>query len=627
MKLLILLILLCLKFVQPQIQRSDVPIWPYPYYYSDTIPGTTVYLNKNQFSFVFKNVQGNIENPDNYPVLKEAIRNRYPNRIFYSWIWQKFNQENQTIPSPIEPFLTHAEILIQNYQTNTVYQGMDESYSLSITNTDRVLHITAPSIWGSINALETMSNLVRMTTFDENIYQIQNTPLNINDRPRFTWRGLMIDTSRHYLKKETILKVIEQMEYAKLNVLHLHLIDAQSFPIVIEKYDQLYLKGAWAPTLIYTKKDLLDIVQYALLRGIRVIPEFDMPGHTYSWSKGYPEVISNCPLLLSNLNNAVLNPLVPKVYDIIQEIFNEMKDIFPDDYFHLGGDEVLYKCWAQDPTISKYVQDNNISYAQFQAIFQNRVEGFMSLISKKMVCWQELALLNTTDYVVSKDSIVQVWRDSNTILAPILQKGYNVILSDGWYLDRQVPVDNQITWLFIDTWKQMYEIDLFGPNTTSTDRRHLLGGEACMWGEAVDQSNIQQSIWPRMAAVAERLWSPYYINDSSLASQRFYNFRCQILRARGILSGPIRPDLCPYVFENPPTKNSNIALELSYWGLGAFALFSGTLILITCISIIVAIYFNFKHQKIKKAWMQDVFSDDNQILKSNHGETLLSNYN
>lgn len=626
MKLLILFIVL-FQFVVPQTQRTDVPVWPYPFYYADTQPGRTVYINKDKFSFILKNVKGEIENPDNYPVLKDAVKNRYPKRIFYSWIWEKHGSNNQTVPT-VEPFLTHAEILIHNYQTNSVYNGMDESYTFNIAKDENIIKITAPSIFGAICALETMSNLVIMTKFDENIYEIKNTPLSIIDKPRFGWRGLMIDTSRHFLKKETILRVIDSMEYAKLNVLHLHLIDAQSFPIVIEKYQKLHLNGAWAPTLVYSKKDLLEIVQYALLRGIRVVPEFDMPGHSLSWSKGYPEVISKCPSFMHNLNNAVLNPLVPLVYELIQGIFTEMKDIFTDEFFHLGGDEVLFKCWNEDPQIRKYLDDNKITFEQLQAIFQKKVEEFMSTAGKKMICWHELALLNTTDYVVNKESIVQVWRDANETLRPILQKGYKVILSDGWYLDRQIPVEEKTTWLFADTWKHMYEIQPFNANTTAAERRNFLGGEACMWGEAVDDTNIQQSIWPRMAAVAERLWSPSYINDSSLAAQRYLNFRCQILRARGIMSGPIRPDLCPYVFEKAPTSQTSVALELSYWGLGAFGAFSLSLIITTVISLGIACYFIYKHQKVKKAWMQDVFADDTQILTSNHGERLLtSNFN
>ena len=128
--------------------------------------------------------------------------------------------------------------------------------------------------------MESLTQLL-VPTVDPSTVVIKNTPILIDDEPRFPWRGIMIDPARHFLTKETIFRLIDSLEYAKLNVLHVHWLDAQSFPIVIQNYEKLHEKGAYCPSCIYTEKQLNEFVQYARLRGIRIVPEYDMPGHAY----------------------------------------------------------------------------------------------------------------------------------------------------------------------------------------------------------------------------------------------------------------------------------------------------------------------------------------------------------
>lgn len=508
--------------------------------------------------------------------------------------------------------------------------GVDESYKLDI-GLDNKISISSETIFGALRGLESLSQLV-LTANRADWYQIKSIPISIVDRPRFLWRGLMIDVARHYLSMETIYRVIDSLEYAKLNVLHLHLTDSESFPIQVSGYPQLHERGAWTPSFSYSRENLKAIVQYALNRGIRVVPEFDMPGHTFSWGKAYPEVVAKCPSLSTNLNNVALNPLQPKTYELVNAILSEFRDVFPDEYWHLGGnfvkhlielgDEVNHKCWDEDPQIKEHLRKTGMSQAQLQAVFQNKVAGYMENVNRKMICWHELAFLNTTEYVVDKESIVQIWANHTDYFAKTLEAGYKVLISDGYYLDRQTPVDKKSKWLFADTWRDMYELEPQNMvNLTSATRKQVLGMEAAMWGEAVDDTNIDSAIWPRLAAMSERAWSKRDMNSAQAAFPRYLNFRCQVLRKRGIMSPPIRPDLCPYVYPSP--NNLAQLCETSFIGFGIFLGTTAIISVVTGISIALAIYFFIQHKKVKKAWMADVFSDNQQILSSDHGEPLL----
>ena len=306
-------------------------LWPLPY--ALTTGNSVVSLSATQFK---------ITTSSSSTVLQAAIQ-RYQTQILFP-----FASSGTRSGAPV---LATLNVTVSSDSQN-LQLGVDESYSLSVTSGSSTrATLSAATIFGAMRGLETFSQLV---DFDANsmTYAITQTPLTVTDQPRFAWRGLLIDTARHYLSVDTIYRTLDAMSYSKFNTLHWHAVDAESFPVEIDAYPQLANKGAWAPTATYDPTDIANVVQYALERGIRVVMEFDMPGHAYSWGKGYSNLTAVCPSYASNINNIPLDPTQPFTYSVIQAIIAQMASLTPDYCMHIGGDEVITGCWMQGSHIS-----------------------------------------------------------------------------------------------------------------------------------------------------------------------------------------------------------------------------------------------------------------------------------
>jgi hexosaminidase len=370
----------------------------------------------------------------------------------------------------------------------------------------------------------------------------------------------MIDTARHFLTMDTIKTIIDGMSYDKLNVLHVHWIDAQSIPIVVNKFPLFGEKARWHKSMYYTQDDMREVVDYCFKRGIVVVPEFDLPGHAYVWGNSYPEARSTCSQFKPpvNINNFPIQPANNITYDIIEAMLGDMSSIFTNDIIHLGGDELVLSCWQNDETVKKFLQQRPDIKNMYDlwGYFQSRLEPLYRQNKKRMICWEELLLnLHTNFYSVPKDTIVQVWELIDHLQKVVEDKGYQAVLSAGFYLDKQKPDPSmRDRHLWVDVWEDMYLVDPFKNITTEAGRNRVLGIEACQWGEQVDISQITNRIWARASGVAERAWSPATIVDTVKARTRLINHRCQVFAKRGIMTTPIRPDYCPYV---QPMKRYN----------------------------------------------------------------------
>ena len=211
--------------------------------------------------------------------------------------------------------------------------GVDESYSFSV-NYD-TCNIKASTIWGAINAMETFTQIF-VRNSDGSVTS-QYIDVDVSDWNRFTHRGIMIDTSRHYLPVDTITRMIDAAKMSKFNVLHIHLVDAQSFPFNSISYPNL-VKGAYSQRFQYTTDDIEHITDYAYDRGIRILYEIDVPGHAASWGKGYPEVLADCLDKYDNINNIALNPTMKETYEILHGILKDISDYSSHSpYIHIGG--------------------------------------------------------------------------------------------------------------------------------------------------------------------------------------------------------------------------------------------------------------------------------------------------
>ena len=373
--------------------------------------------------------------------------------------------------------------------------GEDESYSLEVAPAGAKLSAANPL--GILRGLRTFLQLVDVTPDG-----FAAPAVTIKDQPRFPWRGLMIDASRHFIPLEVLKRNLDGMEAVKLNVFHWHLSENQGFRIESKKFPKLQELGS--DGMFYTQEEVRDLIEYARDRGIRVVPEFDMPGHSTAWFVGYPELASAPgPYQIERkwgIFDPAMNPTDEKVYKFLDEFIGEMTRLFPDHYFHIGGDEVNGKQWNANPEIQAFMKAHGIkSNEDLQAYFSQRVQKIVTKHGKAVIGWDEVLVPG-----VPKDIVIQSWRGQES-LAKAAKEGYRGILSNGYYLD--------LGW----SAARHYAVDPMSgaADLTPEEKQSILGGEACMWSEYVNAENIDSRVWPRTAAIAERLWSPQNVTDPS----------------------------------------------------------------------------------------------------------------
>ena len=374
-------------------------------------------------------------------------------------------------------------------------QGLDEdeSYQLQITSSQATL--SAATDVGAMHGMETFLQLVKLENDTCSVPTV-----SIDDAPRFQWRGYMIDVSRHFEPVDEIERTLDGMAVAKLNVFHWHLSDDQGFRAESKKFPKLTEVASSGQ--FYTQDQMREVVAYARARGIRVVPEFDMPGHSSSWILAYPEIgsgeaIKELPRVFG-IPRAELDPSNEKTYKFIDTFVGEMAEIFPDAYFHIGGDETAGKGWLENPRIAEFMKKKGFNTpAELQAYFNQRLLPILTKHHKKMVGWDEI--LNPA---LPKDIMVQSWR-GDASLADGATKGYTGILSAPYYLDAQ------------KTSEMMYLADPIPADTklTPEQQKLILGGEVCMWAEQLNPETVDSRVWPRTLAIAERFWSPQSDRD------------------------------------------------------------------------------------------------------------------
>jgi hexosaminidase len=369
----------------------------------------------------------------------------------------------------------------------------DESYSLEVSDSRALLN--APTVVGVLRGLETFLQLLEG---DRKGYFIP--AVSIQDKPRFQWRGLLIDIARRFEPIEVIKRNLDAMAAVKLNVLHWHLTDDQGFRIESKRYPRLHEMGS--DGLYYTQEQVREVISYARDRGIRVMPEFDMPGHATSWLVGHPDLGSAPgPYQIERKAGIMLpafDPTREDTYKFLDGFFAEMAALFPDAYVHIGGDENEGHQWTKNSQIQSYMKAKGIKDNHaLQAYFNQRLSKTLQRLGKKMIGWEEILHPD-----LPRDTVIHSWRGPKS-LAEAARKGYDAILSAGFYIDLAFPA-----------W-QHYAVEPAASesNLSEQELRHILGGEATMWGEWVGPETIDSRIWPRTAAIAERLWSPRDVRD------------------------------------------------------------------------------------------------------------------
>ncbi|KAF1644243.1 UNVERIFIED_CONTAM: Beta-hexosaminidase A, partial [Eudyptes robustus] len=400
-------------------------------------------------------------------------------------------------------------------------QGMNENYTLTVYEDSGPAFLEAATVWGALRGLETFSQLIFL---HDGKYYIRSA--HIKDWPEYPYRGLLIDSGRHFIPKNVIKRQIDLLSQNKFNVLHWHVSDSESFPYVSKKFPEIAKQGAYDKKYMYSPEDVQEIVEHARLRGIRVLAEFDTPGHMASW-RGIQGLMTNC----SKEEPNVLDPSKESTFQFLEQFFTEIKETFPESWIHLGGDEIhmFSQCWENSPNVVKFMESKgwgknvtalvNYYFDRFQGIIE-KVYGTKN--GDNILMWEEVFKNNNP----RPNSVAHVWLNRN-LVAQTTAKGHRTIVSQGWYLDHIHGGED---------WHDLYSNDPRGFTGSEKQKSLVIGGEACMWGEFIDATNLETTVWPRATAVAERLWS----NPSTKADEaqaRMHEQRCRSL-GRGFFVRP-----------------------------------------------------------------------------------------
>ncbi|CAD6191606.1 unnamed protein product [Caenorhabditis auriculariae] len=501
-------------------------VWPLPWTISYDSYNHTI----NPASFYFTSKVGACD------VIDKATARYLKKFLFPRYKAASYSDQPATLTSLV---ITVAQGCDQGYPQ----LEMDESYQLSVTQGKAIATLTANQVWGALRGLESFSQLIYLP--DDNKFRVRAA--SIADSPRFPHRGIMIDSSRHFLPVGVILQNIEIMAMNKMNVLHWHLVDSEAFPYTSTVYPQLSQKGAYSPRHV--------------LRGVRVVPEFDTPGHTGSWSYSIPNLASKCYNsngAISEMSN-IIDATIPANYDFLSNFFTEALALFKDNYMHFGGDEVAYdmrECWYNNQDVRKRMSDMGLG-SDTSALLNYYWKKLFGIIDKaragtKKVVWQEVLDMN----VPATDSIAHVWKGDT--LDEVMQEmasvtmNHKAILSSCWYLNY---IKYGADWGYVNEQNMRdrgmyYQCDPQNFTGTQAQKDRVLGGEAALWGEFVDSTNLIQRLWPRASAVAERLWSdPKQTTSADAAWPRLHEMRCRLL-GRGFAGEPVNdPDFCPFEWD------------------------------------------------------------------------------
>ncbi|MFV8375995.1 beta-N-acetylhexosaminidase [Flavobacterium sp. LB1P71] len=490
-----ILILLFAAFVSnAQMQKEQLNLMPWPQ--NINLTAGTFALSKN-----FKvNITGN-PNPRIFIGATRFLR-RLDGRTGL-FLEQSFLTKVNESPE--------AELQINCVRNGKIAINEDESYKLIIASNK--ISIDATSDLGALHGLETLLQLLQ-----NNSTSYYFPTVEIIDSPRFTWRGLMIDGARHFQPVDVIKRNLDAMASMKMNVFHWHLADDQGWRIEMKKHPKLIELASDGS--YYTQEEIKNIVKYADERGILVIPEIDVPGHASALLTAYPEVgskVSDGKVTYevqrnSGIFNATLDPSNPKTYQLLSEIFDEVCLLFPGEYFHIGGDENNGKEWNANPKIQEFKKKYNLANNHdLQTYFNMQLIPMLKKHNKKMMGWEEIMTEN-----MSKDAIIHAWRGTNEGLASggalikAAKSGFKTVLSNGYYIDLMLGVEKH------------YLNDPIPKNSilTPEEKARILGGEAAMWSELATPLNIDSRIWPRTAAIAERLWSNENVTDMNSLRKR-----------------------------------------------------------------------------------------------------------
>eukprot|EP00041_Stephanoeca_diplocostata_P018142 m.378376 g.378376 ORF g.378376 m.378376 type:complete len:707 (+) comp20930_c0_seq1:139-2259(+) len=493
-------------------------------------------------------------------VLEEAM-SRYTELVFVG-------NEHRTDRSSKLALGTMENLTVEVLNTTAALAlGVSEAYNISI-RVDGHAELIADTVWGAIRGLETFAHLVVTgvgATPEEEVYFVDAT--TICDKPKYQYRGFMIDTARHFLPVAAIFTAIEGMAIEKLNVLHWHAVDDQSFPMEVVSLPRLARVASFSPREhTYSVENITAVVSFARSRGIRVMLEIDTPGHCQCVQEAYPELglITECP------GTTCWPPLdVSKntTLEFVRTVWRDLTEMFPDNSVFIGGDECHTTCWAENAAVVAWAHSKNLSITAAEesvggegTVFGWYIDQVVDIvhgeIGKRPVMWSPLFWdpASPPKNLVKANALLNLWTGNlNELAFNMTTRGTNeVIVSAPWYLPASDSYHHEPT--------DVCSANASSPYFCSAEQRaRIIGGEACMWGEGKDVTNFFSLAWPDLSAVAERLWSSNTADLDLLTGRqrRLRVHRCRLV-SRGV---PVPPMACVYV---PDASHASYATWRKY---------------------------------------------------------------
>uniref|UniRef100_A0A8C2CZT6 Beta-hexosaminidase n=1 Tax=Cyprinus carpio TaxID=7962 RepID=A0A8C2CZT6_CYPCA len=490
-------------FVGKQKELDEISLWPLP----QKFQSSAVAFKLSPASFQIVHAKQSSAGPS-CSILVNAFR-RYFEYMFGDL--KKHEKSRKKVYdsdlAELQVWITSADPECDGYPSLQA----DESYELSVDEPSAVLK--AANVWGALRGKR--NSTMEFYSKGRKQAYIYISLLNI-----------------HTTIKRSVVSLLCSMAMNKFNVFHWHIVDDPSFPYMSRTFPDLSQKGAYHPfTHVYTPSDVKMVIEFARMRGIRVIPEFDTPGHTQSWGNGQLDLLTPCYSGSSPSGTfGPVNPILNSSYDFMTQFFKEISTVFPDAYIHLGGDEVDFSCWKSNPDIKKFMvqQGFGTDYSKLESFYIQRLLDIVAATKKGYMVWQEVF---DNGVKLKDDTVVEVWigNKMEEELQNVTGAGFTTILSAPWYLD-------YIS--YGQDWQRYYKVEPLNFPGTDAQKKLVIGGEACLWGEYVDATNLTPRLWPRASAVAERLWSDKSVTDVGNAYKRLVQHRCRMVK-RGIPAEPL----------------------------------------------------------------------------------------
>lgn len=455
---------------------------------------------------------------------------------------------------------SNADII---FQTETALPH--EAYKMKVTSSKII--ISASDGAGFFYALQTIRQLLPPAIEESNIKENLNCEIpamEITDKPRFEYRGLMLDVSRCFIPKKNVMKIIDAASMLKINKLHLHLVDDNGWRIEIKKYPKLTQVGAWRvareeifpdrrnaqpgePVPVggyYTRDDIREIVKYAAERQIEVIPEIEMPAHTVSSLAAYPELA--CPIVKDYIGvlpgaggkatRIVYCAGNDSVFAFLENVLDEVMELFPSRYIHLGGDEASKEYWSKCPRCRQRMQDEKIEHVEeLQSYFMTRMSDYVKSKGREVIGWDEL-----TNSTLPEDVIIFGWQGLGNAALKAAAQGHRFVMTPArvLYLIRYQGPQwfEPVTYFGNNTLKNVYDYEPVQKEWNPEYEQLLMGVQASMWTEfCTTPEDVEYMVFPRLLALADMAWTAKDAKDWSGFLTRMDNVLPHI-NAMGITS-------------------------------------------------------------------------------------------